>query len=373
MDNELDRHKSSDKIKWLLTLIAFILVGITLIGIICGWFYKKDEPATDTEQAAVVDGDGNAMDEGKIYQMPKTMAFTSTALTAASTNGVSVQIEAYVYPTTAANKAVDYSVKWGTAPSHGSESVSNYLTVTQASDGSTVATVTCKKAFGNDKIIITVTTRDGGYTATCTVSFVGTASGISITSSTAQLTTSTGRGQYFSLGINKSYAFNINLSNAFNSVGTSSLKVSVGGVGSLYFGTMCSDDNLVLSFKDVTKKNMSEIASWFITSATISGTTLTVKTGSQSILNYYSSYGTNEFYTVMYYYDHLVVEYDDYYDYKTDPSATYYNSNAKENMQLMPSCYFTLTVTDSVSGLSETVKLWLDGVTGVSLSNTLSF
>ena len=45
MSNELYEHKRSDTIKWVLTLLAFILVGVMLAGIICGWFDKKDEPA----------------------------------------------------------------------------------------------------------------------------------------------------------------------------------------------------------------------------------------------------------------------------------------------------------------------------------------
>ena len=36
MDNELHRHKTSDTVKWVLTLLAFILVGVMLAGIILG-------------------------------------------------------------------------------------------------------------------------------------------------------------------------------------------------------------------------------------------------------------------------------------------------------------------------------------------------
>lgn len=375
MGDELQKHKTSDTIKWVLTLCAFILVFTLLSGIMLGWFDKKDNSEkTETEQATIIDGCGNAMSEGNVYEMPKTIAFTAKALAASSQRSAAVKIEAYVYPESAVNKKVDYSVAWGNAPSHGKEQVSNYLTVTPDSDGSTLATVTCKKGFGNDKIIITVTTRDGGYTATCTVSFIGTASGISITSSNAALTNTSGRGNYYSLGTNKTYTFDIKLSNDFDSVGAKNLSVSLGGVGSLSFGRMYENDGGYPNYSEVTKKNMSDIVSWFITSATISGNTVTVKTGNKDLFNYYSSYGPDEYYIVTYYYDKLVVELDDYLNYKTDPSGSFRNSTAKENMQLMPSCYFTLTVIDSVGGVSETIKLWLDGVNGVSLNNSeLSF
>ncbi|HIZ00319.1 MAG TPA: hypothetical protein H9676_06405, partial [Firmicutes bacterium] len=63
--NELYEHKRSDTVKWVLTLIAFIVVGVMLAGIICGWFEKKE---TEEEQAGapaysfiVGNGEGNRM------------------------------------------------------------------------------------------------------------------------------------------------------------------------------------------------------------------------------------------------------------------------------------------------------------------------
>lgn len=54
---ELYEHKKSDTVKWVLTLIAFIVVGVLLAGLIAGWFDKKDEaPAAVTEQTAAIDG-----------------------------------------------------------------------------------------------------------------------------------------------------------------------------------------------------------------------------------------------------------------------------------------------------------------------------
>ena len=54
---ELYEHKKSDTVKWVLTLIAFIVVGVLLAGLIAGWFDKKDEaPVAVTEQTAAIDG-----------------------------------------------------------------------------------------------------------------------------------------------------------------------------------------------------------------------------------------------------------------------------------------------------------------------------
>lgn len=386
MSNELYQHKRSDTIKWVLTLLAFILVGVMLAGVILGWFDKKEEPPAEeeqTEQAAVTDGEGNAMDEDIVYPMPEKMSFSAAAFaqplaqfgepsgtTVTSPQSVDVRIEAYVYPESAANKAVDFSVAWGNAPTHGSEQVSNYLTVTPDSDGSTTATVSCKKSFGDDTIIITVTTREGGYTATCTVSFTGIASGIEITSSTATKKSTSARGEYYELGTSKTYTFNIGLTNAFNDAAGNLSVTEIGGEGNMYFGNGSYNDGGYINFTDMVQKSIGEFADDFITSATISGNTLTVKTGSKILENYYSSYGPDEYFITDIYYDRYVVEMNDDWSIK-DSSDTFRNQNAKSNAQNIGSCYFYVTVKDSISGLTETVRLWLvSSVSGVSLSQT---
>ena len=385
-NNELYEHKRSDTVKWVLTLFAFILVGVMLAGIILGWFDKKEEPPAEeeqTEQAAVMDGEGNAMDEDTIYPMPEKMSFSAAAFaqplaqfgepsgtTVTSPQSVDVRIEAYVYPESAANKTVDFSVAWGNAPTHGSEQVSNYLTVTPDSDGSTMATVSCKKAFGDDTIIITVTTREGGYTATCTVTFTGIASGIEITSSTAAKKSTSERGEYYELGTSKTYTFNIGLTNAFDDVASDLTVTEIGGEGTMYFGNGSYNDGGYINFTDMVQKSIGEFADEFITSATISGNTLTVKTGSKILENYYSSYGPDEYFITDIYYDRYVVEMNDDWSIK-DSSDTFRNQNAKYNAENIGSCYFYVTVKDSISGLTETVRLWLvSSVSGVSLSQT---
>lgn len=378
-NNELYEHKRSDTVKWVLTLFAFILVGVMLAGVILGWFDKKEEPPAEeeqTEQAAVIDGEGNAMDEDIVYPMPAKMSFNAQTFAqfgepnaVTSEQSVDVRIQAYVTPDDAVNKEVDFSVAWGSAPTHGGEPVTNYLTVTPDSDGSTMATVSCKKAFGDDTIVITVTTREGGYTATCTVTFTGIASGIEITSSTAAKKSTSERGEYYELGTSKTYTFNIGLTNAFDDVASDLTVTEIGGEGTMYFGSRYSNDGGYYNYQDVYQKSIGELADKFITSATISGTTLTIRTGSSVLENYYSEYAYDEW---DYYYakDAFLVELDDYWNIK-GPSDTFYNDNSKYNAQNIGSCYFYVTVKDNVSGLSETVKLWLvSSVNGVSLSQT---
>ena len=200
MSNYNDNSSWSERFSWIITIVAMVLVAILSIGLLCALFIQpKEGKKEDTEQAAVIeqaavtDGDGNVMKEGVIYPMPATMSFSAvplaqfaepsgTTVTNADAS-IDVRITATVYPADAAEKGVDYSVAWQNAPVHGSEPVTDYVTVTPDSDGSLAATVSCKKPFGSDTIVITVTTRDGGHTDTCLVTYVGVATEMSISGS----------------------------------------------------------------------------------------------------------------------------------------------------------------------------------------------
>ena len=89
---------------------------------------------------------------------PVTVAVTNNQPTLKQT------LTATIQPATTENKEVDWTVAW--ADSTGVGDVTDYITVTPESDGSTNATVTCYKPFTGD-IVITVITRDGGFTARC--------------------------------------------------------------------------------------------------------------------------------------------------------------------------------------------------------------
>ena len=51
MNNELFNHQKSDAVKCVCTLLAFLIVGVLIAGIICGWFDKKETPPVENEFA----------------------------------------------------------------------------------------------------------------------------------------------------------------------------------------------------------------------------------------------------------------------------------------------------------------------------------
>lgn len=175
MDNELHRHKTSDTVKWVLTLLAFILVGVMLAGIILGWFDKKEEsPAEEeqqTEESGMVVGDGIGEE---ISLMSARIAAADYSEYGVSPLAESAQtVTATVTPSDALNKKVDWSIAWANASSSWAKSktVTDYVTLTPTSDGAVTATLECLQAFG-EQIIITATSRDNSSAkGTCTVDY----------------------------------------------------------------------------------------------------------------------------------------------------------------------------------------------------------
>lgn len=365
-----DLGKSKGFITFAAIALAVVLCASAVFAGV--WFGQKSFPLSLTPGIANVAETPPNMDEsldvglinpGQVYDMPQKMSFTAQSLAAAQATGqtIDVRIFATVSPSDAVNKEVDYSIDWSYAPTHGSEPVTDYVTVTQDSDGSAYATVSCKKAFGYDHIRITVTTRDGGFSASCAVYYEGKASSFDISSSNVSLTSDGNRGSYYALGTGKTYTFDLNLSNAFGAAQTKDLKVSLSGSGSLYFAkALYHYDAVYYEFSDYQLKNMSDMVNNFI-SAEISGDTLTITTGDKIMKNYFSSSEKTDSEYREYLYDRYVCDNGN----DTGNYTTYYNYNV-ENIE---KCYFTVKVLDSTSGLSKTIKIWVvSSVTGVNLS-----
>ena len=175
MENyELKRHQRSDVIKW---IIAFALIFVLLAGLIGTWVVLFEDDAPEEESPAqtetvVTDGEGNAMESGKVYAMPANMVFAATAAEPSDAKH-GITLKATIDPDTAANQNVDWSVSFVNPSSSwaSGKTVTDYVTVTPTSDGALTATVQCLKAFG-EQIKITVTSRANEYaTAECTVDY----------------------------------------------------------------------------------------------------------------------------------------------------------------------------------------------------------
>jgi len=349
MNKQLHKHEKNDRVKWILTLMGFLLIGIMLMGILFGWM-PRVEDEKQGEQSEI------------IYQMPMEMIFSEKALASAYVNNndcVSARIEVYVYPENAVNKAIDFSVAWGKVSINSGKSVSEFIKVIPDYDGSTLATVSCYKAFPGETIIITARSRDTGVTATCTVYFVGVATAMDITSDNAILSYSVEKGEYYALktGGNK-YVFNLDLSNSFNSVGTADFIYSVEAVGSLYVGKGLSDASSgYYHFSEYQEKPLSFFQDYVLQNITLdnSARTISITTNESGISEYYSSTEQDDSGWCQLYYDRFV-----FYDEWGFTIGIDYEETALENIEKLRSCYFNITVTERKSNITQSFKVWVE-------------
>lgn len=168
--NELYEHKKSDTVKWVLTLIAFIVVGILLAGILAGWFDKKeDAPAAVTEQTTVMDG-GMSVTPTSATGVRLMMAQAAAEVSPLAET--SYTIKATIEPASARQNA-NWSVAWANGSSAWAtgKTVTDYVTITPTEEGSLTATLACVKPF-SEQVILTVSAMgNADKTATCTVDY----------------------------------------------------------------------------------------------------------------------------------------------------------------------------------------------------------
>ncbi len=183
---ELDRHKAKDKIKWLFTGVAFLLVFVFLVGLCMQLFGKgKVKPSEwfkkpDTEQTTPTTPNEGGTEVAEIQGNGIRLMAARLASNEYEEYGVSPLAEnaytltATITPADAANKKVDWTIAFKNANSSWatSKTVTDYATVTPSSDGALTAVVENVAAFG-EQIVVKCTSRDNTSAyATCTVEYL---------------------------------------------------------------------------------------------------------------------------------------------------------------------------------------------------------
>ena len=336
-------------------IIAILMAVLTLATVClsvtsCGFFNNEEDQSTEeaamlntleVEQASNNRREERAVRGVRLMSAPATVAETGTTRTLTAT----------VLPSTATNKAVDWSVAWvnpnGTFEK--GKNAADYVSVTPTKDGSTTATVTCKKAFANAPIVITVTTRAGGFTAQTAVTYVGIPTTMSIKDNGAV----DSKGRFAAVAQN-STNFAINLGNTFGVVTDTYVSnyaqfelVSVTGHGSFECTgkTFNSMINQWMPTGDSKTINMADIINDLVSVSIVNGKV--VVTAEEPI----ESYAVTE--TI----DGSAVGL---------PSTTniYSYSSGVEN------CYFVVTIKDAYTGLTTSVSFYIScDASGVNVSD----
>ena len=202
------------KTKLLALMLAVVTVFTATALVACT---PEDLFPTTTEKEEVTNPDPLHIEPEEnpfitVSVSPVTVSVTNNKTTLKQT------LTATIQPPTTENKEVDWTVAW--ADNTGTGEVTDYITVPPESDGSTIATVTCYQPFTGD-IVITVITRDGGYTARCLCNYVGKPTSLAIEPTGATMVSdSQWNIRVAEVKSGNIYYFDLLPSNAFGSAGS---------------------------------------------------------------------------------------------------------------------------------------------------------
>jgi len=205
----------------------------------------------------------------------------SAGVAEASANGtVSKTITATVLPETAVDKSVDWTIEW-VVPVSDNANISDYLTITPESDGSSTATITAYKGFEGGKAVVTCITRVGLYTANCYITYLGAPTSIGFVINGNEYSNS----NEVELLAGTSYDVTLNLHNTLEAVGSKygTYEITAYGMSGRFTalkkeinnGTVVSSEDIVVNLAEKKVGSLSFDTSMFF-NASISGNTLTI-------------------------------------------------------------------------------------------------
>ena len=178
--------REQSQINW--KILSLILSALLIVS----WVFFAIAYSTDflyrsvlTEYTDVagkpIDGNGDVMD-GDICAMPSAMAFRSAQSLDGEEAYDSVVLNATVSPDTATDKSLDWSVEFADPASEwaNGKNVTDYVTVTPQSDGSSTATVQCLQPFGEQIIITAASRQTPAANAVCVADFYARSIGVEL-------------------------------------------------------------------------------------------------------------------------------------------------------------------------------------------------
>ena len=281
---------NKEKIKWIavFTAIILILAGvITSLAIAIG--NKPVEVKTEGQDVSAETEDNPmvllTMGKATIFRAAPEVSKVDTP----EQVYVSQTVTATITPSTVVDKYVTWSVAWANDAPLKDKNISDYIKVTDDSQGNLTATVNCYKSFKGSKAILTCTTRQGGKTGTVNIVYEGVPSSMSITAPTGVTKYNLGKDSVDLLYVGKSYSLNLAMDNVFHSVGSNfnDFTVTVTGVGSVTCGSYSQSGRGAGWSSHSNIVDFNKIAKEFVTCST-SGNTLSINV-TRSLYDYYES------------------------------------------------------------------------------------
>ena len=281
---------NKEKFKWIAVFTALILLFagvITYLAIAIG--NKPVEVKTEGQDVSAAAEDNPmvmlTMGNATIFRAVPEVSKVDTP----EQLYVSQTVTATITPSTVVDKYVTWSVAWANDAPLKDKNISDYIKVTDDSQGNLTATVNCYKSFKGSKAILTCTTRQGGKTGTVDIVYEGVPSSMSITAPTGVTKYNLGKDSVDLLYVGKSYSLNLAMDNIFHSVGSNfnDFTVTVTGVGSVTCGSYSQSGRGAGWSSHSNVVDFNKIAKEFVTCST-SGNTLSINV-TKSLYDYYES------------------------------------------------------------------------------------
>ena len=281
---------NKEKFKWIAVFTALILLFagvITSLAIAIG--NKPVEVKTEGQDVSAAAEDNPmvmlTMGDATIFRAAPEVSKVDTP----EQVYVSQTVTATITPSTVVDKYVTWSVAWANDAPLKDKNISDYIKVTDDSQGNLTATVNCYKSFKGSKAILTCTTRQGGKTGTVDIVYEGVPSSMSITAPMGVTKYNLGKDSVDLLYVGKSYSLNLAMDNIFHSVGSNfnDFTVTVTGVGSVTCGSYSQSGRGAGWSSHSNVVDFNKIAKEFVTCST-SGNTLSINV-TKSLYDYYES------------------------------------------------------------------------------------
>ena len=281
---------NKEKFKWIAVFTALILLFagvISALAIAIG--NKTVEVKTEGQDVSVATEDNPmvllTMGNATIFRAAPEVSKGDTP----EQVYVSQTVTATITPSTVVDKYVTWSIAWATDAPLKDKNISDYIKVTDDSQGNLTATVNCYKSFKGSKAILTCTTRQGGKTGTVNIVYEGVPSSMVINAPSDVTKYNLGKDSVDLLYVGKSYSLNLTMDNIFHSVGSNfnDFTVTVTGVGSVTCGSYSQSGRGAGWSSHSNIVDFNKIAKEFVTCST-SGNTLSINV-TKSLYDYYES------------------------------------------------------------------------------------
>lgn len=280
---------NKEKIKWIAVFSALALLFVGVISALAVAINNKPDEKEEKQQ------------EIQETVVSEASPMVALAMGSAKVMSLSAEIEsayvsqtvtATISPSTVVDKYVTWSVAWASDAALKNTDISDYIQITEESQGELTATINCYKAFKGSKAVLTCATRQGGKTTTINVVYEGVPSSMTINAPSGVTKHNLGKDSVDLLYVGKSYSLNLAMDNIFHNVGNNfnDFNVTVSGVGTVQCGTYSASPRGAYWYSDYNTVDFSGIAKEFVT-CTTSGNTLTINV-TKSLYDYYESSNT---------------------------------------------------------------------------------